>query len=433
MNNYPSNLSDSIINWFKSVKIMPENLYCRECGVALITENLTDVHYTGKADQSGYAKFRRIDKNKSSATNIVYMSGVVLGDDNSRWVLRGRLLSGTLFFRHTCWKCYIKKLFATVDVAKKAKKSSYYRKLFTKGYAVPATYTSPNHTFKYLFDIDDATLANEHLKFDTASKNAWIRRHGAAGESLFKTYQKRQGYTASTNYLIAEKGFTEAEAKTFHNNRAATRDNFVKRYGEDVGGKKWIAYCDRQAYAGNKREYFVEKFGTTVGNAQYNDICHQKGITLQNFIRKYGELIGRQKWLDRCEHVNIGYSKIATELFLSILLAVPKENKPMCKFAEYGKETFVTVDNKTYFIDFTYGGKAIEFFGDYWHANPDIYIAEDIILPSTHTTAAKQWKKDNDRLQVLKALGYDVLVIWESDYRTNPNETVNKCLTFLSV
>lgn len=58
----------------------------------------------------------------------------------------------------------------------------------------------------------------------------------------------------------------------------------------------------------------------------------------------------------------------------------------------------------------------IEINGDYIHANPNIYSANDIIrLPGNDYTAEKKWFADKAKLDRLKELGYKVFVIWESD------------------
>jgi len=59
---------------------------------------------------------------------------------------------------------------------------------------------------------------------------------------------------------------------------------------------------------------------------------------------------------------------------------------------------------------------AIEINGDYIHANPRKYSAEDVIrIPGDSYTAAEKWEKDARKIAYLESKGYQVLVIWESD------------------
>lgn len=66
----------------------------------------------------------------------------------------------------------------------------------------------------------------------------------------------------------------------------------------------------------------------------------------------------------------------------------------------------------------------IEFFGNFWHANPSMYSKDDIIYEGI--TAKEIWLKDKERINFLKKSGYDVYVIWEKDYKENPESTVSK-------
>jgi len=55
----------------------------------------------------------------------------------------------------------------------------------------------------------------------------------------------------------------------------------------------------------------------------------------------------------------------------------------------------------------------IEFYGDYWHANPKIYKPDDIIH---HKFKAKDiWENDKQRIKILEELGYFVHIVWQSD------------------
>jgi hypothetical protein len=57
--------------------------------------------------------------------------------------------------------------------------------------------------------------------------------------------------------------------------------------------------------------------------------------------------------------------------------------------------------------------KIIECFGDYWHMNPETYLAEDY-NKNIHKTAKEIWEFDNERIELFKNKGYLVEIIWES-------------------
>jgi G:T-mismatch repair DNA endonuclease (very short patch repair protein) len=69
----------------------------------------------------------------------------------------------------------------------------------------------------------------------------------------------------------------------------------------------------------------------------------------------------------------------------------------------------------------------VEYFGDFWHCNPNKWNAEDY-NKRLHMTAQEKWQHDQKRLDALKDLGYKVVVIWESSYKrgcTLPEEILH--------
>src|SRR3990167_6914672 len=71
-----------------------------------------------------------------------------------------------------------------------------------------------------------------------------------------------------------------------------------------------------------------------------------------------------------------------------------------------------------YLVDELHEGKkvVVEVNGDYVHANPRFYEANQVIvMPGNSYTAAKKWESDARRKQKLESLGYKVLVVWGSD------------------
>lgn len=58
----------------------------------------------------------------------------------------------------------------------------------------------------------------------------------------------------------------------------------------------------------------------------------------------------------------------------------------------------------------------IEYFGDFWHCNPNKWDAQQF-NPRIKMTAEERWVLDKHKIECLETLGYKVLVVWEGDWK----------------
>jgi G:T-mismatch repair DNA endonuclease (very short patch repair protein) len=180
----------------------------------------------------------------------------------------------------------------------------------------------------------------------------------------------------------------------------------------------------------------------------------QTTFSLEICIEKYGEIEGRQKWEERQEKwlttldaksdeekarinelkamgflksIKQGYSTVSFNLFEEIAETVPD--------LLYGRQetTIRLAKNKIARPDCLLKEKKriIEFHGDYWHCNPTKFKETDTRKTKGKKPVSEIWAKDKLREQAIRDAGYDLLVIWENDYRVNANQTVEKCIEFL--
>ena len=255
--------NNTIKEYWKQHGLTEKDFYCRECGKLMLdAENAEIVDYNPNRSE----RFIFVDKSLPGFRPYVE-------SDSNIWLVKGRNLSGKVFFRHLCWDCLFKHLGEVEDIPRRARKSSWYRDLNNGIYRPPKACQSPSKYFKLIFDITDEELEREHKKFDTASRESFIRRYGVEdGSQKYEAYKRRQAYTCSREYMMGEKGMTEKEWNEFNANRASTKKNFIKRYGQELGIKKWYEYCKMESYAGCKIEYFIEKYGYDKGSFPENCI-----------------------------------------------------------------------------------------------------------------------------------------------------------------
>ena len=223
----------------------------------------------------------------------------------------------------------------------------------------------------------------------------------------------------------------------------------VKEVMSEIHEKTFSKFKDspnKYAYKQPTRiEYYLKK-GYSKEEAKKELSKRQSTFSLQKCIEKYGENIGNKIWLDRQErwqkklsengNIKGGYSKISQILFYDILKFYKDEDKINVFFYTKNNEIILKSDKKIYLYDFTdiSKRKIIEYNGDQYHANPKIYEGSDYPHPYHKTkkyTAQEIWKKDKNKMNLAIKNGYQVLVIWDSEYRKNPQQTLEKCLDFL--
>lgn len=416
----------NLIEYWKEHKLTIDDFHCRKCGQFMIDlDDIVDVGYNTNTK----IKIRSLYKSVKSKQFVE--------SEHNRWLIWGRTLSGKTFFRKICWKCFFEMLPEIEDIPKRARKSSWYKDILNGNFRPPATWTSPSKYFKLLFDITDEELEKEHKKFDTASLESFKRRHGEKnGEKKYIDYVKRQAYTCSREYMVGEKGMTDDEWNNFNASRACTEKNFIKRYGKDIGLKKWDEYCKLESYVGCKLEYFIEKYGERDGIKKYLSVNQKKAQTLENYINKYGEIVGKQKYDSL---LGKQYSESSKKLFDEIQekIGIIGIN---AKYAETESAIVVSIDDEfvNCYPDYILNTKIIEYNGDYWHMNPKIYKPNDkipftnIISKKIHGDCASDiWEYDRKKKEALEKLGYKVKVIWESDCIANRDAIINECVKYL--
>jgi very-short-patch-repair endonuclease len=84
-----------------------------------------------------------------------------------------------------------------------------------------------------------------------------------------------------------------------------------------------------------------------------------------------------------------------------------------------------------YIVDVKIGNRILEFYGDFWHANPRIYSAERV-MKITDKTAERVWEKDRIRKDYLEGNGYRVLEIWEYDWNNNKIKCIEEIKRFIN-
>ncbi len=280
------------------------------------------------------------------------------------------------------------------------------------------------------FDFKSMSAKNpEHWIKKGYSKKSAVIKAKEQLSNMQKVYQKKKkenpekykkSFTTNIEYWL-DKGYSKEEASTELKKRQATGSlkNFKKRYGEKEGGEKWRARQVKWQETLNKK--------TPEEKDRINKL---KGITLVNMIRKWGEVDGTEKYYNWLNSRHFYHSPISQKLFFEILQFI--DDKKLVNFARHNGEKIIQKNNKVYAYDFFYNNKIIEFNGDKFHANPVHYNSFDTPSPFNNLESKDIWIADKIKNDIAKEK-YELLVIWESDYKINPTKTLEKCLRFLNL
>lgn len=305
-------------------------------------------------------------------------------------------------------------------------------------YGLCENFLIPYATYNTISDYDEFT--RRYYEFCTHGRGVTITKlklkYGdVEGLIRWNTYCNKQSETNTLDYKSKKYGMTEEEFKEYNSSRSVTKENLVKRHGIELGMKKWNAYVERQSYAGCKLEYFIEKYGEEKGTLKYNEVNKQKILSYENFIRKYGDEDGKDKWESYLSNSRNLYSNISQELF-DILADKLKVSAGNCFYAKLNYEKYLYNLTKSYKYDFCLEDKKliIEYNGDLYHANPNIYSQNDVIkLRYLERPIAKDiWDYDAIKNKFAEDAGYKVLVVWESDYKNNKEKVINELLEVIN-
>jgi hypothetical protein len=283
------------------------------------------------------------------------------------------------------------------------------------------------------FGYSPSVLSSESLlsKY-SITKELMIKKYGKSdGENRWEIYRQKQKESNTFKYKENKHGWTREQFDIYNKSRAVTKENCIKRHGKVDGLRIYKEYVEKQRYSGCSVDYFIEKHGEVSGISEYNRVCSEKGHTIDNYIRKYG-ILGKAKYNEYKSRQRPFYSKISQDMFDAIYDRTRYEK---CYYANLNKEYGVYLSScaRYTFIDF-YAlecNRAIEFYGDYWHCNPDKYD-ENYTHSVYNETAEDVWKRDANRISALyKDHNISTLVIWQSEFVANREETITKCLEFL--
>ena len=308
-------------------------------------------------------------------------------------------INGIVYKLSVCEKCLIEKF------------KNEYTSMNTS-----RVFNTINNISSFAFNIPDS-IGNSFKKSICPTLNKMLSKYGEElGKKKWDHYCNLQSVTNSFEYKKEKYGWDENDFKQFNKSRAVTLKNMISKYGEEEGTKSFNDYCEKQRTNGNTLEYFIAKYGEEGGTEKYRSVNILKSennnspITVSKIS---------QEFFDKLDY----YFKEFTTFYY-------KKNTEFT----LKSDSFNNVFKPDYYIKEL--NICIEFFGDYYHANPKKYNS-NFIFTWLHNSpkAIDIWERDRIRIEnIKKYFDSQTIIVWESDYyknRDNPEfykKIVKECI-----
>ena len=345
------------------------NFYCKDCGKFLVYDD-ADIHFN-----------KRVNKNNKN--EIIHTGQTFLST---------REYNGHIYHLCRCKECVGKK----------------YDTVYTRKAIYSCKFAQD---IKYAYGISDEDFSQYTKARQAITKDSMIKKYGEEkGLEKWNSYCQKQAITNTFEYKKEKYGMSEKEFKEFNKSRACTKELFIKRYGEEVGIKKWDEYCERQRYT-TSLEYFIKEYGEKSGKEKYEQFDHGRTT--------FG-----------------GASKIADNFFNDLIKNKIFENHEIY-FNNHPIEYCVN-GYRLDFYDKTLN-LVIEFYGDLWHRNPKMFNANDLVTNIFNTNekylVKEVWERDEIRKNnIINALNCNFLIIWESEIKKSEKKkqkTIDKIVNII--
>ena len=281
------------------------------------------------------------------------------------------------------------------------------------------------------FEISNLVTRFDFLKqnLNKRTKETYNARYGnLEGEIRWNSYCEKQRVKNLFETKRQKYGWSKEQFDDFNKSRACTEKLMISRYGEIEGQKKWDHYVDVQRFT-NTLEYYQQKYGKDVGYDKWIIYNNEKGKSNRlDWLMKKHNVSSEEAVEILAAKLPKSASSIAELTFISDLEQALGRN---FKFSANTKQFSIwnTYTSRVCFYDIVdiETHKIIEFHGDYWHCNPMKY-AGDYVNAHLQMSAKDIWQRDYTKTQCAIDRGFDVKIIWHSEYEKNKETIIKECI-----
>lgn len=231
------------------------------------------------------------------------------------------------------------------------------------------------------------------------------------------------------NFLLLDKNKTGFCTK--HRDRTGTNNPFFGKTHTKETVSKLKELCALASTEKWKNEIYREKVIKAVSKPRRERFKQEQSVRIKEWYLKNPEqrtirsISMKENWkngkIATSPHISLNRSKIELEFFQALQAEYPDISREVIKTKEgWFFPDCISLRDRV----------IIELFGDYWHGNPEKYAPEDKVA---HNSLAKDvWEHDGNRIASLENLGYQVIIIWESEYKKDKASIINELSAYLN-
>ena len=269
----------------------------------------------------------------------------------------------------------------------------------------------------------------KNLICNTIECKNWVSLKILGTEYEKKTYEQ---IGSKTEYIALSNGISLDEARE----RKKINIQRIKKDNPNVTEEEARILLERKNKPSTcSLEHYMERYGKEEGARLYRERCDKisRSATLEWHIQKYGDEDGRKIFFSEKNYTFpprvSGPSILYVRNFLDDL-GIDYQNEKIIKNNTELEKAFFQCD---FFLPEQ--NIVIEFFGDYWHANPSVFKNPAFYNKSLKKTVDEIWKKDKIRLRgIEQELNCSILVLWESTAKSSKwsKEILHEHISFLT-
>lgn len=261
---------------------------------------------------------------------------------------------------------------------------------------------------------------------------------GAEVETRWEAFRAKKGTTSCVpcaNRNTQEK--TRAKHKGKHHFQTESfREHCIEvsrtRHGTDF-------FSQSPEMKKRNKETILRKYGVT-HILHLPEVNAKQRATLREVLSrpavkaKYRKTIMDRYGVPSLSFLSRRSSRAASEFFTAVFTSLPIEWRGHCYFAPHSREYNAWYEKQYYKYDFVHTAlkKAIEFNGTRFHPRPEQKDDETgWCLYHPAKTVAQARAYEAHKLEALKARGFEVLIVWDTEVKHDRSACIDRCLRFL--